>query len=373
MLKGSGLIRNGGPFFIMKKLRLLTSGESHGKMLTAILSGIPSGFTPNYKLMEEFLLKRRGGIGRSDRQKKETDPFEITSGILNGKTTGAPITFIIENSKNSIKGGGYRSTSTPRPGHCDLAGMLKFHSTDWLIISERASARRTAMDTLVGSFAYSILKLFKISAVGKIISIGGEENDEYFEKIIKKTGESGETIGGKIKITFKNIPPGLGNNFDDSDRIDGQIGSQILTIPGVKGIEIGHAINQSKLRGSSAHDAIIIDKGGFLTRNSNLAGGLEGGMTNGMPLELFVYMKPIPTTQKGIRSVNIQTWKDEISPSPRSDISVLDSLIVIAIAKISLTILDNFLVKFGGDTMEELFFAYNNYMSYLREKKLWKI
>ena len=343
----------------MNKFRFLTAGESHGKCLTAIIEGLPSGFDINIEKINDDLKRRQQGYGRGERMKIETDTVEITSGIRFGKTLGSPITLVIQNKdfKNwekimSIFPEDYteeKSFTQCRPGHADYAGCIKYNQKDLRNILERSSARKTAIETAVGSVAKQILEQFDIKYSSKILQVGKAQ--ENFEQEIDKAKEQGDSLGGKFEVVFENLPVGLGSCMHWDRAIDGKIAQAVMSIPAIKTVEIGQ--NPLGFYGNEYHDEMFIQNG-KVTRKTNNAGGIEGGMTNGEPLIIKAIMKPIPTMKKPLNTVDISNMTECQAHFERSDTCAIEACCVVAEARIACILADEILEKFGGDNYEEI-------------------
>lgn len=398
----------------MTKLRFLTSGESHGKALTGIIEGLPSGLALSSKDIDRELKRRQGGYGRGGRMKIESDHAEIISGVRMGKTIGSPISILIENKdwqnwqnimsvelpdlKSEIPDPKF-SVTRPRPGHADLAGALKYNLKDIRNILERSSARETAMRTALGAIAKSFLSEFEILIGSFVVSIGsvasrkaeGEnllaafsraekspvrcpdaDASKKMVKLIDKVKKAGNSVGGIFEVFATGLPAGLGSHIQWDKRFDAEIARAMMGIQAIKGVEIGRGFEMACRFGSEAFDEIYYRKqtkgetglaGGFY-RKTNHAGGLEGGMTNGMPLIVRAAMKPIPTQASPLRSVDIINKKVFKAAYERSDICAVPAAAVVGEAMLALVIADSLLTKFGGDSMEEV---KRNYQGYLRQ------
>lgn len=344
----------------MSKFRFLTAGESHGKCLTAIIEGIPSGFSINPDFINAELKRRQGGYGRGGRMKIESDTVEITSGVRFGKTLGSPITLVIFNKDYenwqkimSIYPEDYteeKSFTKCRPGHADYAGSVKYNAKDLRNILERSSARKTAIEVAVGAVAKQILNQFDIKCSSKIIQIGTVK--ENFEQEIDRAKEAGDTLGGKFEITFENLPVGLGSHVHWDRMLDGKIAQAVMSIPAVKSVSIGNH-HAYKILGSEFHDEMFLEDG-KIVRKTNNAGGIEGGMTNGEPLVVTASMKPIPTLRKPLKTVDLKTMSECEAHFERSDTCAVEACSVVAEARIACVLADEFLQKFGGDSLEEI-------------------
>jgi len=387
-------------------LRFLTAGESHGKGLVGIIDDYPSGVLINIDFLNHELSRRQKGFGRGRRMSIETDEVEIISGIRKGKSTGSPISFIIKNKDwdnwkevmNIIPPGGKdieieKKLLNPRPGHADLSGFLKYRLDDIRDVIERSSARETAVRTGVGGFAKIILKLLGINIFSYVNQIGKAVfskdiriNNDILEEIDKselrcpdsaislqmkeeiiKAERNRDSVGGRFKVVAAGVPPGLGSYSQWDRRIDGKIARSFMSIPAVKAVEIGDGFNTDAKTGTFFHDEIYYKSGDGFYRKTNRAGGIEGGMTNGEPIIVGASMKPIPTTAKGLRTVNIKTKQTEISLKERSDICAVPSASIVGEAMLSIEILNLIQEKFGEDNIDEILENYNNYKRYLKK------
>ena len=333
----------------MTHFRYLTAGESHGKALTAIIEGLPSGFEISPDFINKELERRQQGYGRSSRQQLETDIVEITAGIRNGKTIGAPVCLVIYNKDFSEK----PSFTKYRPGHADFAGSEKYNLDDLRDILERASARKTAIEVAVGAVAKQILKQFNIRGYSKVLQIGKATEEEDFYAEIDKAKEIGDTLGGKFVVVFENMPVGLGSYVHWDRMLDGRIAQALMSIPAVKAVEIGNGRHACDLMGSEFHDEMFI-RDGQIFRETNNAGGIEGGMTNGENLEVFATMKPIPTLRKPLRTVDLSNMTETEAHFERSDVCAIEACAVVAEARLACVLVNEFLLKYGGDNLEEI-------------------
>lgn len=363
------------------KFRFLTAGESHGKCLTAIIEGIPSGFDINPDFINNELKRRQSGYGRGARMQIEADTVEITSGVRFGKTLGSPITLVIQNKDYenwqkimSVKADDYtdeKSFTKCRPGHADYAGSVKYNVKDLRNILERSSARKTAIEVAVGAVAKQILQQFGIECESEILQIGNIKSSLNREDInglqsspallnkggefhqeIDRAKEAGDTLGGKFKVEYKNLPVGLGSYVHWDRMLDGKIAQAVMSIPAVKTVSIGNH-HAYKMFGSEYHDEMFVENG-KIVRKTNNAGGIEGGMTNGEPLVVTACMKPIPTLRKPLRTVDLATMEECEAHFERSDTCALEACAVVAEARIACVLVDEFLMKFGGDSLEEI-------------------
>ena len=330
----------------MANFRFLTSGESHGKCLTAIIEGLPSGFFIDVDFINNELKRRQQGYGRSSRQTLESDTVEINSGIHNGLTTGAPVCLVINNKDFSEK----PPFTKYRPGHADFAGSEKYALDDLRDVLERASARKTAIEVAVGAVAKLILKEFGVEGSSKILQIGSATDN--FEQEIDRAKENGDSLGGKFEVIYKNLPVGLGSYVHWDRTLDGKIAQAVMSIGGVKVVEIGE--NPLGKKGSEYHDEIFSENG-KITRHTNNAGGIEGGMTNGEDLVVKAVMKPIPTMVKPLRTVDKSDMTECEAHFERSDTCAVESCAVVAESRIACVLADEILQKFGGDSKKEIF------------------
>ena len=345
----------------MEKFRFLTSGESHGKCLTAIIEGVPAGVGIDIDFINSELHRRQQGYGRGDRMKIESDTVEITSGVRFGKALGSPITLVVKNrdfenwqkimSVSPNNRTDDKAFSVYRPGHADYAGSVKYNQQDLRNILERSSARKTAIEVAVGAVAKLILKEIGISGSSEITQIGSACCPDKFHKEIDLAKENGDSVGGKFVVVYKNIPVGLGSHVHWDRGIDGRLAQVIMSIPAIKAVEIGD--NPLGLCGSEYHDEFKI-KDGEICRTSNHAGGVEGGMTNGQDLVVSAVMKPIPTMMKPLESVDSKTNEKAKAHYERSDVCAVESCAVVAEARIAWVIVNEILLKYGSDSIEEL-------------------
>lgn len=392
------------------KMRYLSAGESHGPALVGIIEGLPAGLEIEEDYINQQLSRRQGGYGRGGRMAIEKDRLKILSGVRFGKTTAAPLTLEIENKDwanwqkiMSVKPQDKTSEkriSSPRPGHADLAGGMKYLHRDLRDVLERASARETAMRVAVGSIASLLLKHFHIESAGYVIAVGDiaistinrnlkareikektagsllyctdAEAEKLMLEKIDRAIKSGDTLGGVFEIVVDGIPPGLGSHVHWDRRLDGRLAGALMSIPGIKGVEIGLGFRAAESSGSLIHDTFLWDEQKKISRSSNHAGGLEGGITNGEPLILRAAMKPIPTLRKALPSIDLATGKERNAAVERSDICAIAAASVVGEAVTAWEIARAFLEKFPGDTMIELEQAYQNYMvlvqRYLKNK-----
>jgi len=371
-------------------MKFTTAGESHGRCLLGILEGIPAGLPLSESDINPDLKRRMGGYGRGGRMKIESDAAEILTGIFRGKTIGAPISVMIENKDWQLKKD-LPVINYPRPGHADLAGLLKYDETDIRAISERASARETAARVAVGAIAKRFLAEFGIDILGVVTEIGGiaaspkllsikdlrevseasplgmangEKENEIIE-LIDRCKEEGDSLGGAFTVIAEGVPCGLGSHSQWDERLDAELARAIISIQAMKAVEIGEGMANARRKGSEAHDQIGYHKEGFF-RHSNHAGGTEGGISNGEPIVVTAYMKPISSIHKPMASIDMKTKEEGKSHYQRSDVTAVTPARVVGEAMVALVLATFFLKKFGGDSMTEV---KRNYQSYLEHVK----
>ncbi|KJS82966.1 MAG: chorismate synthase [Peptococcaceae bacterium BICA1-8] len=381
-------------------LRFLTAGESHGQALTAIIEGFPAGVPIEQGFINNELRKRQGGYGRGKRMEIELDKVEILSGVRNGQTLGSPITLQVKNKDwqnwqdiMAVEEGANISelrVTKPRPGHADLAGTLKYGYTDIRNTLERASARETAVRVAVGAVAQAFLKVFKINILGHVIRIGDVEAqvdysrlaEELYEtplyctdeKVLGKMVEAideaktkGDSLGGVIEVTASNVPLGLGSHVHWDRRLDGRLAQALMSIPGIKGVEMGLGFNSAKMPGSQVHDEIAFTSEKGFYHMSNNSGGIEGGISNGETIILRAAMKPIPTLYQPLKSVDIFSKENYLASIERSDTCAVPAAAIVATGMTAFEIARCFLEKFSGDNLQEIKNSYENYLTYLRQ------
>jgi chorismate synthase len=376
----------------MRRLQLLTGGESHGPGLTALLTGMPAGLAVDLELLRRDMRRRMHGYGRGGRMKIESDEVEIRGGVRAGETLGSPITLWIENRDFTNWRGvmdplevdpakaELRRLKSPRPGHADLAGGVKFLRRDLRDVLERASARESAARVAAGAFARMLLAELGIeirSGVRSLGPIGADAPVPSWEQMVQvdddsplraidgsreaemvalidQTADDGDTLGGAVTVIAHNVPFGLGSHTQWDEKLDGRLARAVMSVPAVKAVEIGAALAASRGPGSEAHDAIERGGDGGWQRPTNRAGGLEGGITNGQDVVVTAYKKPISTLRRGLPSVDLDTLEPHRSQYERSDVTALPAAGVIAEAMVALVLADAILEKLGGDSMAEL-------------------
>lgn len=388
----------------MKHFRFLTSGESHGKCLTAIIEGVPSGFRIKTDVINEELARRQVGYGRGNRMQIEKDVVEIKSGVRHGKTTGAPICLEIKNkdfsnwedvmsvqpynypTEQMLKNIEEKSFTKARPGHADYAGSVKYNLSDLRDVLERSSARKTAIEVAVGSVAKQILKEFGIIGFSHVVQIGNVKLDFYpktytlikekaeksdvrcaddltsdrMRNAIDQASQEGDSLGGKFEVIFGNLPVGLGSYVHWDQCLDGKIAQAVMSIPAIKAVEVGAGVESAHLKGSQMHDEIFVDRNKTIYRQTNNAGGIEGGMTNGETLVVKATMKPIPTMRKPLATVDLKDNSPANAHFERSDVCAVPSCSVVAESRIAIILVDELLSKLGGDSLAEMKAHYGN-------------
>lgn len=376
----------------MRRLHLTTAGESHGPGLFATLRGLPAGLRVDRAELERQMRRRMHGYGRGHRMKIESDRVEIRAGVRGGETLGSPIGLWIENRDYANwqgvmdpetldeKRAETRRVHSPRPGHADLAGGMKYLRRDLRDVLERASARETAARVAAGALARMLLSDFGIQIASGVRALGpvgagapppswsdlermDDESplralDPMLEPemiaLVDQAMKDGDTLGGAVSVVAHNVPVGLGSHTHWDEKLDGRLARAVMSVPAVKAVEIGNALTASAGPGSAAHDPIELDRETGFRRPTNHAGGTEGGITNGEDIVVTAYKKPISTLRRGMPSVDLDTGEPQKSQYERSDITALPAAGVIAEAMVALVLADALLEKLGGDSMAEL-------------------
>lgn len=371
-------------------LRILTAGESHGEALVGILEGMPAGVRIDNDIVNKELQRRQEGYGRGDRMKIEKDTARILSGLVKGITIGSPLSILIENKDFSIDS--LPDLKNPRPGHADLAGMLKYGFDNARPVLERASARESAARVALGAVVKLLLLEFNIRILSHVVMIGGVEShtaslsfdeiaknlsnsklncaDHASEKLmveeIDNAREKKDTLGGIFEVIVDGVPAGLGSYVQPDRRLDAEIAGAIMSIPAVKAVEIGNGCEAAKKLGSKVHDEILYSKSKGIYRKTNNAGGIEGGMSNGESIIACGYMKPISTLMKGLNTVDIDTKETVKAATERSDICAVPAAGVIGEAMVALVLGSALLEKFGGDNISDIKKSYESYLKRLK-------
>lgn len=390
-------------------LRFSTAGESHGESLIALLSGLPAGIPIEEAFVNRELWRRQQGYGRGGRMRIETDTAHILSGVRHGKTIGSPIAIEIENRdwKNWTEvlpvGAGdpakHKAVASPRPGHADLAGALKYDFPDARYVLERASARESTARVAGGAVAKQLLLELGIDVASHVIRVGGAElerdaswdeiaalraKDEVLLNCVDAEAEAamkaevdgvlrtGDTVGGVFEVVVHGAPPGLGTCATWDERLDGLLAQAVMSLQAVKAVEIGRGVTAAESRGSEVHDAIGYAqeaKNGQhtrFTREHNNAGGVEGGISNGEDIVVRGHLKPISTLRRPLQSVRFDTREETKAAYERSDVCVVPAAGVAAEAMVALTVARLALEKFGGDSLKELKRNYDGYVDQIR-------
>jgi chorismate synthase len=345
-------------------LRYLTAGESHGKAIVAILEGMPAGLKLEEAKINQELKRRQSGFGRGRRMQIENDRAEIISGLKGGKTLASPITLLIQNKDFSIER--LAGVVAPRPGHADLAALLKYGFSDIRGVLERASARSTVATVGIGAVCKILLSEFQIDILSKVASIGGQATKQGMMGKISQAIKEKDTVGGIFEVMACGVPCGLGSYVHPDRRLDGRLSQAIMSIPGIKAVEIGLGFGYADKFGSEVHDAIYYKKGKVYFRKTNNAGGIEGGISNGEDLVLRACMKPISTLRNPLSSVNIITHKPAKAAIERSDTCVVEAASVVAESAVAFVLADALLEKFGSDNLSDIKKAYQSYKNRIR-------
>jgi chorismate synthase len=362
-------------------LRFLTAGESHGPALTTIVEGLPAGLPIPEEEINLQLGRRQKGYGSSGRMRIERDRVTLSGGVLNDQTTGAPIAMQIENQDwANWRERDIRPMTIPRPGHADLTGAIKYGYRDLRLALERASARETAARVAVGALCRLLLAQFEIAVGSYVVQIGlaqatlsdtpdyvgrfaqAEESDvrcpdpaasQRMQECIRDAMRERESLGGVFEIAVLGVPPGLGSHVHWDRRLDARLMGAVGSIQAIKGVEIGPAFENATRPGTRVHDEIYLEDG-QLTRHTNRAGGLEGGITTGQPIVVRAAMKPIPTTLTPLRSVDLATGDAAATDYERSDICAVPRAAVVGEAMVAFVLADILLEKLGGDSLAEM-------------------
>jgi chorismate synthase len=351
-------------------LELATAGESHGPALVAILSGLPAGLVLEKSAIDADLRRRQQGYGRSPRQQIETDEVEVLAGLRHGRTLGTPLALVVRNRDHKNwtwgmspwppagkpEGKGTKAVTLPRPGHADLAGVQKYGLADVRDALERASARHTAAHVAAGAVAKALLAHVAISVAGSALPEAGADAGS-----VDEARKAQDTLGGIVEVRARGVPPGLGSYARKEDRLDARLAAALMGIQAVKGVEIGDGFALALLRGSEAHDEIAGDERG-LHRQSNRAGGIEAGMSNGEEIVVRAAMKPLPTLMQPLASVDLETGEPAHALVERSDVSAVEALAVVAEAAVAWELARAAREKFGGDALGDFVAAWRAYL-----------
>jgi chorismate synthase len=389
----------------MPRLTLQTAGESHGPLLTGLVTGLPAGLRIDVVALNGDLARRQHGYGRGGRMKIEKDEARFTGGLRGGETLGGPIAFEIANRDHGVwekvmgalevdvEAAAKRKLTSPRPGHADLAGGLKYGRRDLRDILERASARESAARVAAGALCRQLLAALGIRVKSGVLSIGdvavpeGARGFDDLEKVdeaspfrlvdrsvetamkdaVDAAAKAGDTLGGTILVGARGVPAGLGSHVSWEEKLDGRIARALMSIPSVKAVSLGEGVANAFLRGSAAHDPIAYDVARGFYRSSNRAGGLEGGITNGEDVLATLYQKPISTLRDGLPSVDVETKQPHRAQYERSDVTAAPACGVIGEAMLAFVLADALLEKTGGDSMEEV---RRNFEGFVRAQRL---
>jgi len=349
-------------------LTLTTAGESHGPGLIAVVTGLPAGLELDRAAIEDDLRRRQQGYGRSPRQQIETDEVEVLSGLRHGRTLGTPLALVVRNRdhknwtwgmspwppEGEPTGKGKEAVTLPRPGHADLAGVMKYGLSDVRDALERASARHTAAIVAAGGVAKALLR-----EIG--IEVGSSVVTEQLEKKIDDARADRDTVGGVVEVRAQGVPPGLGSYATKEDRLDARLAWTLMGTQAVKGVEVGDGFALAGLRGSEAHDEIFRDEAGY-RRKTNRAGGIEAGVSNGEEIVVRAAMKPLPTLMKPLRSADLETGEPAQALVERSDVAAVEALAVVAEACVAFELARAAKDKFGGDALDDFVGAWRAYV-----------
>lgn len=386
-------------------MRYVTAGESHGPALTAIVDGVPAGLKISEDQINSDLARRQAGYGRGERQAIECDRVQVTSGVRFGRTIGSPVALTVVNrdwENWSVRMATFGDTPSglvrevrPRPGHADLAGTLKTNTDDCRDILERASARETAVRVAAAGIAREFLAELGVEVFSYVTSIGSvalheddpmlaapdykpleielsdvrcpdKETTKDMEEAIDSARAAGESLGGTFRVVATGLLPGVGGYATADERLTSRIGGALFSIPAIKGVEFGLGFQAARSLGSQVHDSIALDSKTGFTRTRNNAGGLEGGMTTGMPLVVTAAMKPIPTLMRPLSTVNLDTLEPEDALCERSDVCAVPACAVVAEAEVAMVLANAYLEKFGHDNMADIKAAVKIYQQRLR-------
>ena len=381
-------------------IRFLTAGESHGPGLVAIVEGMPAGVPFSTKELADELARRRMGYGRGNRMKLEKDELEVLGGVRHGSTLGSPIAVLIRNTEwprwseemSPNPGETKRPMTTPRPGHADLAGMLKYDTHDARDILERSSARETAARTIVGYLAKKLLSTVGVEIVSHVVAIGSAEisagspptpgdqlaldespvrvldttDAEAMIAVIDAAKKDRDTLGGVFEILAYGLPAGVGSHVHWDRRLDARLAEALMSIQAIKAVEVGDGRSTARARGSDSHDEIFYADGKW-SRNRDRAGGTEGGMSTGQPVRLRASMKPIATLMRPLASVDVANKEADVAFRERSDTCAVPAAAVVGEQMVAYVLADELQRMFGGDTVDDFVRAFESYRTRLSE------
>jgi chorismate synthase len=380
--------------------RFMTAGESHGPGLVTVVEGLPRGLKVSAEGIADELARRRLGFGRGKRMAIERDSLEILGGVRHGSTLGSPVAVLVRNTEwprwaeemSPEPAPARKPVTRPRPGHADLAGMLKYDTDDARDILERASARETAARTVAGHLAKILLQTVGVQVISHVVSIGHVESEgptpvpadlatidaspvrcfheasaQAMVELIEDAKERRDTLGGVFEVLGYGVPAGIGSHVHYDRRLDGMLAAALMSIPAIKGVEIGDGFEVAFLPGSKSHDEIVTGEV-CLERPTNRAGGIEGGMSNGEPIRVRAAMKPISTLMRPLRTVDMTTGEPAEAVRERSDVCAVPAAGVVGEQMVAITLASEFQRKFGGDTVDEFVAAHRRYVDGLAER-----
>ena len=350
-------------------LELVTAGESHGPALVAVVTGLPAGLVLEKDAIDADLRRRQQGYGRSPRQQIETDEVEVLAGLRHGRTLGTPLALVVRNADHANwawgmsawppagepSGKGTSPVTTPRPGHADLAGAMKYGLEDVRDALERASARQTAVTVAAGAVAKALLREIGVEVAGSVVDLqelAGRVDDARKER---------DTVGGVVEVRARGVPPGLGSYATRAERLDTRLAGAMMGTQAVKGVEIGDGFALAGLRGSEAHDEIARDNRG-VHRETNRAGGIEAGVSNGEEIVVRAAMKPLPTLMRPLRTVDLATGEPSEALVERSDTAAVEALAVVIEASAAIELARAAREKYGGDALDDFVAAHRAYL-----------
>jgi chorismate synthase len=349
-------------------LALTTAGESHGPALVAIVTGLPAGLVLDRAAIDADLRRRQQGYGRSPRQQIETDTVEVLAGLRHGRTLGTPLALVVANRdhknwgwgmsawppEGEPQGKGRDPVTLPRPGHADLAGALKYGLDDVRDALERASARHTAAIVAAGAVAKALLAEIEVDVAGRVVT-------EDVERRVDEARADRDTVGGIVEVVARGVPPGLGSYATKEERLDARLAWTLMGTQAVKGVEIGEGFALADKRGSEAHDEIVRDEAGY-SRETNRAGGIEAGVSNGEEIVVRAAMKPLPTLMRPLRSADLESGEPGEALVERSDTAAVEALAVVAEACVAFELARASREKFGGDALDDFVAAWRAYV-----------
>jgi chorismate synthase len=352
-------------------LGLVTAGESHGPALVALVTGLPAGLRLERDAIDADLRRRQQGYGRSPRQQLETDRVEVLAGLRHGRTLGTPLALVVRNRdhrnwtwgmspwepEGEPAGKGTKPVTLPRPGHADLAGVLKYGHEDVRNALERASARHTAVHVAAGAVAKALLAELAVTVEGAVLEVGGARGEEEMRAATDAARSDRDTLGGIVEVVAAGVPPGLGSYATKEERLDARLAAALMGIQAVKGVEIGEGFALARKRGSEAHDEIEPGP----RRRTNRAGGIEAGVSNGEPIVVRAAMKPLPTLMRPLDSVDLATGEPAQALVERSDVQAVEALAVVAEAAVAFELARAAREKFGGDALADFVAAHRAY------------